>query len=258
MVNHLHHINLSIAILLCDIPLPSVLAEYGDYTKIFNDLFERSISQRTLKPPIEFTLTPFNVTNDEYPSDPSEFDAYLITGSKYSAYEPTPWIVHLKQFIKRLHEETSSRIVGICFGHQIIAEALGGKVVKNERGWEIGWTELRITGSGNTLFKKDFVNIHQMHQDHVAVVPEGFEIVAETHRCPVQVMKKGTRWLCIQGHPEFVAGIVKHIVTARKASGVFGPETCDEVLSKVDNEVDEPLLGGLVIEWLAGTIQARG
>ena len=79
--------------------------------------------------------------------------------TEYSAYDSDAWISQLKDFIRQVDATTNSKILGICFGHQIIAEALGGKVEKNTLGWEIGWTPLQVNPQGLEWFGKNSIVI---------------------------------------------------------------------------------------------------
>jgi GMP synthase-like glutamine amidotransferase len=106
-----------IALLVCDIPIPAVVEKHGDYFQLFTKCFN-------------LPMDPFHVFNSEFPAADDSYSVYIITGSKFSAYENHPWIERLKQFVKN----TRAKVIGICFGHQIIAEAMGGKIEKNPLG----------------------------------------------------------------------------------------------------------------------------
>ena len=189
-----------VAILLCDTPAENIKLSYGDYHKLFVDLLEKND---------EYLFTAFDVVNAQaYPVEPSVYDVYILTGSKYSAYEDEDWINRLKTFIRLADKIDSIKMVGVCFGHQIIAEALGGKCEKNPLGWEVGWEQIYITDIGKELLFDhldkvvDSLAIQEMHQDHVTVVPNGFYVVASTKKSFCQMMIKNGKYWCIQGHPE--------------------------------------------------------
>ena len=92
--------------------------------------------------------------NSEF-TDISESDVFIITGSKYSVYDNNAWILELEHFIKEIIA-ANKPILGICFGHQIIAKCLGGIVEKNALGWELGSYNLKLTdaGSKSNLFNQ--------------------------------------------------------------------------------------------------------
>ena len=100
--------------------------KYGQYPAMFSKVLMHA------EPKIK--IYSYEVQNGEYPDELDECDAYLITGSKVSAYDDLPWIIELKNFIRTLHQH-QKKLVGICFGHQLIAEALGGSVERATEGW---------------------------------------------------------------------------------------------------------------------------
>lgn len=111
--------------------------------------------------------------NNAYPDNPAEYDLICITGSRHSAADSDPWIVELKAFIKSVIDKGQA-VFAVCFGHQIVAEAMGGAVTKSKQGWEIGWHQLDTTKTA--LKVKDALRINQMHQDIVSTTPSGFTV----------------------------------------------------------------------------------
>ena len=112
--------------------------EFGQYPEMFSKVFW------DVDPNIQFKT--YEVQFDNYPSDINECDAYLITGSKASSYDDVQWIHNLKKFIKALHE-SKKKLIGVCFGHQIIAEALGGSVRKSPDGWHAGVDSISLNSN---------------------------------------------------------------------------------------------------------------
>lgn len=150
---------LRLAILEADTPLPNTNAKYHGYGGVFTDLFRRAVAPDALES--HLTISTYDVVNhpDTYP-DPSTIDAILISGSKHSAYLDEPWIVKLVEFIRGvLTTETVGkrqvRVVGVCFGHQIVGRALGAVVGVNEKGWEVSVTEIQLTKRGKEVFGSD-------------------------------------------------------------------------------------------------------
>jgi GMP synthase-like glutamine amidotransferase len=147
-----------LAILECDTPVPAVQAKYnnGGYGAVFTDLFRRACgSEEALRSQLE--LSAHDVVNQyetAYP-DPETLDAVLISGSKHNSFESDEWILRLVQYTRRLLEGGRVRIIGVCFGHQILARAMGTEVGRSVRGWELSVVEMNLTEQGKKIFGKD-------------------------------------------------------------------------------------------------------
>ena len=125
-----------IGILRADDVSPELASEYGEYPEMVENLLvSANLARGADAKSLEFTSYPVN--RQQYPSHIDEVDGYIITGSKSSVYDNEPWIAELHRFIRALHN-SNKKTVGICFGHQIIASALGGKVEKATAGWGVG------------------------------------------------------------------------------------------------------------------------
>lgn len=144
---------LRIAILECDTPNPAVFAKHGLYSDIFTRLLHSAAT--TLTPPLDpssLSLSAYDVvTEQSYPSL-DDIDAILITGSKHNSFEDDPWILKLVEFTKAVLAQRRVRIVGICFGHQIVGRAMGVKVARSEVGWETSVTAVDLTKRGQEIF----------------------------------------------------------------------------------------------------------
>lgn len=154
---------LRLAILEADTPLPNTNAKYHGYGGVFTDLFRRAVAPDPLE--AQLAIRVHHVVSDS-PDDSSDadaidsrypslddIDAVLISGSKHSAYLDEPWILRLVDFTRRaLATGGRVRVVGVCFGHQIVGRALGVPVGVNDKGWEVSVTEIRLTGKGKELF----------------------------------------------------------------------------------------------------------
>lgn len=152
---------LRLAILEADTPVPNANAKYNGYRGVFTDLFRRAVSPETLESQV--AITAYDVINhpDAYP-DLNSIDAVLISGSKHSAYLDDEWIVKLVGFTRKaLATGGRVKVVGVCFGHQIVARALGVKVDRNVKGWELSVTEIRLSEKGREIFGSDtLVSVH--------------------------------------------------------------------------------------------------
>lgn len=148
---------LRIAILECDTPQPNTKAKYGGYGGVFTALLNAgadALSHPGLGSSSGLSLSFFDVViAQSYPSLDS-IDAILITGSKYNSFDNDPWILELVEFVKGVLEQRRVRIIGVCFGHQILARALGVKVARGDGGWEISVTAVDLTKRGQEIFGK--------------------------------------------------------------------------------------------------------
>ena len=184
---------------------PEALAPaMGDYP----DMFARLLDGHG------FTFRTFQVVNGQFPADVRDCDGWLITGSKHGAYEDHPWIPPLEDFIRAAY---AARVpmVGICFGHQIIAQAMGGKVEKFAGGWSVGPTEYQFEG--------ETVTLNAWHQDQVVQRPEGAKVIASNDFCENAALLYDDRALTIQAHPEFQPDFVDGLMKTRAIGVVPAP-----------------------------------
>jgi len=142
---------LRLAVLEADTPLPAIDTRYHGYHGVFKHLFERAASPAPLESVL--SLSRHHVVDDvsTYPSL-EDVDAILITGSKHSAYENDEWITTLVAFARQAALHPRVRVIGVCFGHQIVSRALGGDVHRSDAGWEVSVTETQLTEAGKALF----------------------------------------------------------------------------------------------------------
>lgn len=142
----------------------------------------------------DFEFDLWDVREDEWPDSLEDADGWLITGSRHGVYEDLPWIPDLEDFI-RAAVMASSPVVGICFGHQIVAQALGGKVEKFKGGWAVGRQIYDFNGVELPLIA--------WHQDQVVELPPGATVLASNDFCAYAAIIYGDRALTVQAHPEF-------------------------------------------------------
>ncbi|KAJ7621174.1 class I glutamine amidotransferase-like protein [Roridomyces roridus] len=227
----------SIALLVCDTPIPSVKQAHGTYHEFFTSLLQQSAKALGISDDACFTLDAYDVVNDmAYPPEDKAYDGILITGSKASAYAAeVEWINKLVDYVAHVaRDKPQVKIVGICFGHQIVARALGGVCIKNPLGWEVGPTDVPLTTLGKQIFGgADSLYVEQMHQDHVCGVPPGFRLLGSTDISENQGMVRfastttalsDVHIFTVQGHPEFTDPIVLKIIAARKDAGIIPTE----------------------------------
>ncbi|KAK7050442.1 glutamine amidotransferase type-1 domain-containing protein [Favolaschia claudopus] len=263
----------SIALLACDTLMPSVVEEHGDYDVLFPTLLHSAGKQLGIDDiASKCKLDYYDVVKKmEYPTD-EQLDAYdgiLITGSKASAYEDIEWINKLVEFTAHVvTEKPKLKIVGICFGHQIVARALGGRCVKNGGKWEVGPTAVALTILGKEVFGVDTLYIEEMHQDHVPEVPPTFHLLGSTVVSMNQGMVRfdssrepqspvalsDIHIFTVQGHPEFNEPILTKLVAARKAQGIIDAATAADATERAYWQNDGVGVVGKAILGVYGVI----
>jgi GMP synthase-like glutamine amidotransferase len=236
-----------IIILEADKPMDVVAKDFGSYEVQFKKLLQVGGVKST------DSIESYDVVEGQYPT--GDIDAVLITGSKYSAYQDDEWIVKLVDFTKRCIER-SIKIVGICFGHQILARALGTPVIVNPKGWEISATAIESTELGKKVFPElqNGISIMQMHRDIVSSLPKGTQLLAQNSVCEIQGFYAQGQFLALQGHPEYVGEVVKRMVQTRHSQGIFNDELAQSALSRVDSQNDGPILAKAIVRFIYGEI----
>ncbi|MCC7320306.1 MAG: type 1 glutamine amidotransferase [Rubellimicrobium sp.] len=204
--------------------------DHGDYP----DLFQRLLGGR------DFTFRTYAVLDGVLPDDPHECDGWLITGSRHATYEDHPWIPRLESFIRRTHA-ADVPMVGICFGHQIIAQAMGGKVAKHPGGWAVGRTEYDWGG--------EKVALNAWHQDQVVARPDGAELIATNDFCENAALLYGDRMLTMQAHPEFTRSFAADIIEKR-GRGLVPDPLLDAALERAGQGTDSPEVADRIERFL--------
>ncbi|MEL7106773.1 MAG: type 1 glutamine amidotransferase [Pseudomonadota bacterium] len=153
-----------------------------------------------------FTFQTFNVVDMEFPGGAHDADGWLITGSPHGAYEDLPFIPPLEDLIRAIFA-AGRPLVGICFGHQIVAQALGGRVEKFDGGWVAGHQVYDFSGAE--------IALNAWHQDQVVAVPEGAQVLARSATCATAALLYGGQALTIQAHPEFDRNAMAALIDIR-------------------------------------------
>ena len=145
---------------------------------------------------------------------PSAFDAYIITGGKFSVFEDLDWQFRLFDFIRDVDRQ-HIKMIGICYGHQAIAHALGGTVERSPKGWGVGLMPVSVTSETDFAPPAQDILLHAMHQDQVASTPEGAHIFLSSDFCPISGFTLGDHFLAIQQHPDFNPDINRDLINKR-------------------------------------------
>lgn len=163
----------------------------------------------------DWKVSVFSVKDGEFPADDSRFDGWLITGSPASVHDDEPWIGDLKGLIRKLDADRAP-LFGACFGHQAIAEALGGTVGKNPGGWVFGLTETEMEGKP--------IRLYSSHVQQVLAAPPAARVTGGNTECPIGSFAVGDHILTTQYHPEmshdFIAALVEEYADDLPASVV--------------------------------------
>ena len=213
----------------------------GDYPIAFKSLFNGCA------PSLSFRV--YKVFAGEWPDSPAACDAYLITGARDSVFDDTDWIYQLSAFVRQLYVE-ERKVVGICFGHQLIAHALGGKVVRASNGWGVGVQSATLYQTCGWM-QPDLRSYRLVysHQDQVVQLPESAEILGATAHCPIAMFSAGNRMLGIQGHPEFSREFAAALMDAREH--LIGPEIIEAARATLDDPTDESIIAQWIAAFLA-------
>ncbi len=183
--------------------LPDAMQEtYGDYPALMADWL------RPAMPDASFTAIP--VIDGMLPGHASDFDGYVITGSKHGVYDDLPWIAPLKGFIRQAAAADVPQ-VGICFGHQIAAEALGGHAEKSSRGWGVG----RQTYAADLGDGKPDMGMLLFHQDQVVSLPASARVLGGNDFCPIGIVRYAAPVITAQFHPEFTLPFIGDLIDMR-------------------------------------------
>ncbi|MGI8757606.1 MAG: glutamine amidotransferase-related protein [Acidimicrobiales bacterium] len=225
-----------IGLLLCGHVHPDLIATFGDYPVRFTDLLGSH----------DITIQPYDVV-DSPPPPTHDCDGWLVSGSAASTYEPLPWIAPMEAFLRAAVAD-GAPTVAICFGHQLLAQALGGRVEHAPGGWGAGAHRYDLDGGSRAWMGADpppSVRLIASHQDQVALLPKGAELLARTEHCRVAAYTVGDRALAIQPHPEYSVELSRQLSATRRE--VMGPEVADAAAASLDQPIDSALVG----RWMA-------
>lgn len=199
---------MKVALLECDQVLEKFQSEFGQYSSMIQQMFT-SVGAH-------FEFDVFDCQKGQYPLNIDDYDFFITTGSKSDAYAKSDWIKQLIEFVQRLNK-ANKKLIGICFGHQIIALALGGKVEKSTRGWGIGLSHNQIVAKPTWIKEKsETLNIIVSHQDQIIDLPENALVIAKSDFCPYFMVQWNDHFLSIQGHPEWQKNYSKVLINDRR------------------------------------------
>ncbi len=233
---------IKIGILKADSVMPDLQGAHGDYSDMFEHLLTGVVEG------VEVIV--YDVEQGDYPNLIDDCAGYLITGSKRSVYEDEPWIIALGQFVRTLHQRRK-KLVGICFGHQLVAQDLGGKTDKSPRGWGVGRHETELLlDLGSDVPAGTRFGLLSSHQDQVSELPVGGRVLASSAFCPIAGMLVDDHILTFQGHPEFGVAYARALLDIRRAA--VGEEKFSTAIESLSRAPDQQRVARWIIDFIAG------
>ncbi len=243
---------MKVGILAAGITPDSLLPEFGSYAGMFVTLLGQQAA--------DFEFEIFDVREDIFPANASVCDAWLITGSRSNVYEALPWMLKLNDLIREI-DANKQPLVGICFGHQIIADALGGKVAKFDGGWGVGIHQYEtVQGiapvAGLTEKLAEF-SICAMHQDQVVEKPSRATRFAQSSFCENAGLVYDQHIVTLQGHPEFSKAYESVLIDTLKGQS-FTAQIAEQGAESVAScELDSPVVIAMLADFIKAAHQAR-
>ncbi|MBA3810147.1 MAG: type 1 glutamine amidotransferase [Caulobacteraceae bacterium] len=218
---------MKIGVLETGAPPADLRERYGRYGAMFQTLVGDKAHEWTL----------FDVAAGDLPAKPEVCEAYLITGSAAGVYDPDPWIARTEGFLRAARGR--ALLVGICFGHQLMAQAFGGRVIKSPKGWGIGLHRYEVRDRLPWMDGAATLAAPASHQDQVVEPPPGAAVLAGSDFTPFGMLAyEGGDAMSLQLHPEFEPGYAKALIEARRGTR-YAPADADRAIASLDASPDE-------------------
>jgi len=231
---------MKVAILQCDVVLDNLQQQYVSYSHMIQRMFFAIDDS--------FEIDIFNCQLTHYPDEIDKYDFFITTGSRAGAYGDSDWIQRLIKFIQLL-DQHQKKLIGICFGHQIIALAKNQRVKKSSKGWGVGVAVNRIATTPDWMREtKPELNIIVSHIDQVMSIPEEATVIAESDFCPYFVVQWNKHFLSIQGHPEWNADYSRALMNERRA--IIPAERLEAGISSLSLKTDNKFFTQWVLDFV--------
>lgn len=226
-----------IAILEPGFPPKDLQPRFGTYGDMFAAMLGEQVETER-----------FDVRTGEYPA--GAFDGYIVTGSAAGVYDELPWIPTLKSWAR--DNAGRAPMVGVCFGHQLMAEAFGGKVEKSGKGWGVGLHTYELNTTAPWM-EPDVrtLSVPASHQDQVVEIAPGTELLGGSGFCPFGFLAyPDLKAVSLQLHPEFDPAYAEALITTRR-DGPLTPHQADAAIASLGAPNDNAKVGGWLKRFLA-------
>ena len=191
--------------------------------------------------------TTFRVTEGEWPVAADSIDAFVITGSSAGVQDGLPWVADLAAFLRDVRGRT--KLVGICFGHQVMAQAFGGTVAKAAQGWGLGLHRYAVNARPEWIGDTAGVAVMASHQDQVVVPPPGATVVGGSAFTPHAIIDYGDDAISFQFHPEFTTAFSRALIDVDRATDMTDALK-GEARRSLDDDGDARVVAGWIDRFL--------
>ncbi|MDB5497831.1 MAG: synthase [Phenylobacterium sp.] len=220
-------------------PPKPCIPEFGTYPDMFIRLLGRDA----------YDYRVFAVDEGELPESPKACDAYLITGASAGVYDPLPWIAQAEDFLRAAKGQAA--LVGVCFGHQLMAQAFGGKVIKSPKGWGLGEQDYEVRLREPWMDGAASIRLPGSHQDQVVELPPGAEIWAANDFTPMGALAwRDQPAISLQLHPEFEPAYAVSLIEHRR-EGPYTKDEADRAVASYQGPDDRARVGGWIRNFLS-------
>jgi GMP synthase-like glutamine amidotransferase len=230
---------MKIGILAAGRPPRSLIPAYGDYVSMFEGLLAGR----------GYDWVSYDVPAGDYPDRPETCDAYVVTGASAGVYDSDPWIGELLAFLRAARGR--AKLVGICFGHQAMAQAFGGHVIKSPKGWGLGLHSYGVASQLGWMDQAPAVALSASHQDQVVELPPAATVIAGSEFCPNGMLAYDALSMSCQLHPEFAPDFSIALIEGRRGARI-AEEQAAQAIESLKAPDDHVRVAGWIERFLEG------